>query len=133
MRGYGIQNTSTRYLWSFFIKCKFYIKIFPMRNNFCHLLVACTKFRSRSGRKNLWSDLIQTVYTLITFLKEVFGKFDFEKNQQTTEKNMQYYPACRVKKTLLFSSFSGWCLTSYVYKSSRDCEDKTPGRWGDCW
>ena len=38
---------------------------------------------------------IQTVDTLIVFLKEFFEKVNFEKNHQTTTKGVRYYPACK--------------------------------------
>ena len=48
------------------------------------------------------------------FLKELLEKVDFEKNQQTTKKNVKKFPACK-EFTLLMELFGIWLVHLGVF------------------
>ena len=80
----------------FFCLLTIYLSSFPARGNLSSADNLCKQFGPRSGPTECrsWSGS-KLFDTLIVFLKEFFEKVDFEKNQQTTTKNHENYPACK--------------------------------------
>ena len=98
-----------------FFEIKFFQKFFQK-----HFQII-KQFGSRSGRSKLLGLIcIQTVDTLVVFLKEFFKKVDFEKKMQTTKKHAKLPSRQRINPVVK------WAISSFNISMWGVCMQSSP-------